>query len=1217
MVQARRRVSYIIPAPEDPAPRLQLPAHGVSRMGATGPLLIPYHENDEGRQVDASQRQKHPRHRLGVASLALDVSTQLIGRNAPEGILYSGGRDGLVMSWDLGMPMKKRKPSDGNMQPRRGRWETLTGWGEDFIEEEAEDGDERPVSDGDILGDVVDSLKKRRRAASIVGEIPLERQWETDLSMFQPGVRTQFRQCAQAHSDWVNDILLCNYNQTVVSASSDGTVKAWNPHSIIPTDPSTIGSHNDYVRCLTYCREQNWVASGSFDRTIKLWDLNRSSTNSSDPLVALNPADATAPKSSVYALAADPFGRIVASGSPERVIRLWDPRTGKRTGKLVGHTDNIRAILISEDSKYLLTGSADASVKLWSLSSQRCLHTFTHHTDSVWSLFSDHPSLEVFYSGDRSGLVCRVDVEKCCDISEGECVVLCNDSAEPTRVASEGINKIVVMDDNLLWTASGTSTIRRWNIPQRRTARTATLTDPPLSSLSVFKKKSLPTFASDALAEDITRPSTGQGQSPRLSFALSVHSATSEHYREREADAKLNGLPYDSLIKMVSPNDPFASYSASRTRDPDVATLYSAASIMSVPQHNTRSPVQNVFQQSPLNPLQSSRTEETVIITNTARALFEEREIAADAIPLCTEPDDVIAGDNGLVRCIILNDRINALTVDTAGEVAVWDIVRGTCLGRYPPEDVAAASHSGSTAGGSGDKERSPREALEAVRERIEGEAVVSTWCMADTKAGVLTIHMTERCFEAEVYADEVGLADDRNFNDESKLNLGKWVLRNLFVGFIEEELSRHQISNTAAEKSSPSAQDPAIRTQSLTSSRENLRNQAKQAPNSTTVFCSSHMVPAIAPKFSSIARASPLLAPSIPLHQNIREILSILPSIPQSPATNLDAAFTLNNHQRKPSVTTDPIVTAGLTPSKEDYFSIKGRQQGGALSSPDDFSGWAGPSKTDPQTPSTPSGLIGRLKNFGKITRRPISDPPNTSLVGLVAASNETPPQSEAPPEVVKTPLQNLLARQLEPPSSIDAPLYTLPPNTTVLISEEAQPSYTTLYRGNVSNTQNDVDALELTIPMWLAEYLLLNQIPASAPLAKLSFVLMPWNKDPDVEPLPELLNTTQSKLTASKYLRIRKIVTHVQDKLEKIPQSRTGSVRSSVEGTDPTKARVRAEDEYEILCNETLLPLGMTLAVVRQYVWRQSAELVMHYRRKRTASSAQSKAAKYTTGT
>lgn len=57
----------------------------------------------------------------------------------------------------------------------------------------------------------------------------------------------------------------------------------------------------------------------------------------------------------MYALATDPYGSVVVSGSPERVIRMWDPRSGKRVGKLVGHTDNIRAILLSDDSRYVRT----------------------------------------------------------------------------------------------------------------------------------------------------------------------------------------------------------------------------------------------------------------------------------------------------------------------------------------------------------------------------------------------------------------------------------------------------------------------------------------------------------------------------------------------------------------------------------------------------------------------------------------------------------------------------------------------------------------------------------------------------------------------------------------------------------------------------------------------------------------------------------------------
>lgn len=180
----RRRVSYIIPSPLESVPRLQLPPHGISKLGSTGPLLIPF----AGQSGSSSKGSNHPRHRLGVASLALDTSTQLHGQATPQGILYSGGRDGLIMSWDLGIPMKKRKiKACQSIKVRQGRWEVITGWGDHLNDDDLEDGDER-VNDGDVLGDVTDNVVRRqRRAQSKAAEIPYEHQWETDLSKFRPG----------------------------------------------------------------------------------------------------------------------------------------------------------------------------------------------------------------------------------------------------------------------------------------------------------------------------------------------------------------------------------------------------------------------------------------------------------------------------------------------------------------------------------------------------------------------------------------------------------------------------------------------------------------------------------------------------------------------------------------------------------------------------------------------------------------------------------------------------------------------------------------------------------------------------------------------------------------------------------------------------------------------------------------------------------------------
>jgi RNA polymerase sigma factor (sigma-70 family) len=69
----------------------------------------------------------------------------------------------------------------------------------------------------------------------------------------------------------------------------------------------------------------------------------------------------------VDALAFSPDGKRLVSGAgyTDAVARVWDPLTGKQTGQLRGHADGIEVAAYAPDGKLVATGSQDGTVRLW------------------------------------------------------------------------------------------------------------------------------------------------------------------------------------------------------------------------------------------------------------------------------------------------------------------------------------------------------------------------------------------------------------------------------------------------------------------------------------------------------------------------------------------------------------------------------------------------------------------------------------------------------------------------------------------------------------------------------------------------------------------------------------------------------------------------------------------------------------------------------------
>ena len=99
------------------------------------------------------------------------------------------------------------------------------------------------------------------------------------------------------------------------------------------------------------------LASASGDKTIKLWNVTTGKLIST----------LSGHQNSVISLAFSPDGKTLASASWDKTIKLWNITTGKLISTLSGHQDSIISVAFSPDGKTLASASRDKTIKLWSL----------------------------------------------------------------------------------------------------------------------------------------------------------------------------------------------------------------------------------------------------------------------------------------------------------------------------------------------------------------------------------------------------------------------------------------------------------------------------------------------------------------------------------------------------------------------------------------------------------------------------------------------------------------------------------------------------------------------------------------------------------------------------------------------------------------------------------------------------------------------------------
>ena len=103
----------------------------------------------------------------------------------------------------------------------------------------------------------------------------------------------------------------------------------------------------------------------------------------------------------IYSLAFTPDGKMLATGSFDNTLKLWDTATGKEIktyGGAMGHQKGIMSAAISPDGQYLATGSSDNTLRIWDLPMETPMRTQPHPT-GVSSVALSVDGTKVAYAG--------------------------------------------------------------------------------------------------------------------------------------------------------------------------------------------------------------------------------------------------------------------------------------------------------------------------------------------------------------------------------------------------------------------------------------------------------------------------------------------------------------------------------------------------------------------------------------------------------------------------------------------------------------------------------------------------------------------------------------------------------------------------------------------------------------------------------------------------
>ncbi|KAI2630918.1 WD40-repeat-containing domain protein [Hypoxylon sp. NC1633] len=136
----------------------------------------------------------------------------------------------------------------------------------------------------------------------------------------------------------------------------------------------TLEGHSDFVKAVAFSPDGQLLASGSFNHTIRLWNA----------ITGTHLQTLEGHGGAVDVVTFSPNNQFLASGSRDQTVRVWNVASGMHQQTLECHDGLVEAVAFSPDGRFLVSASTDHTVRVWNAKTGLLLKKITDgHVGSV------------------------------------------------------------------------------------------------------------------------------------------------------------------------------------------------------------------------------------------------------------------------------------------------------------------------------------------------------------------------------------------------------------------------------------------------------------------------------------------------------------------------------------------------------------------------------------------------------------------------------------------------------------------------------------------------------------------------------------------------------------------------------------------------------------------------------------------------------------------